>query len=154
MYTFLMFSNDYTILYNQLFIQYLINSQNRYYVALQHSLGEIPHCLPHTEISKHLLRATQDGIKLVSSIKVFNMLAHATLRQTSPAPDLDRLVSNFVRHASAAHLQETDRAGEVLCLLGVGHIAHLVGYCFEPGLVCFNQSNHFGEPGMVRFDTG
>lgn len=39
----------------------------------------------------------------------------------------------------------------MLRLLLVGHVAHLVGDCFEPGLVGFDESNHFGESERISF---
>lgn len=58
--------------------------------------------------------------------------------------------------AGDAHLEEADGAGEVEGLLLVGHVAHLVGDCFEPGLVGFDEGNHLGEPRerkLVRYSA-
>lgn len=73
------------------------------------------------------------------------MFAHAGLGETSAAPDLDGLVGDVVGGAGHAHFEEADGAGEVLGLEVVGHVAHLVGDGFEPGLVGFDEGDHFGD---------
>lgn len=113
---------------------------------LQHSLGEVLHRLSHTQIAENLLGATKDGIELVRPVEYLDVLAHAGLGQTATTPDLDGLVGDFVGDTGDAHLEETDGAGEVDGLLLVGHVAHLVGDCFEPGLVGLDEGNHLGEP--------
>lgn len=117
------------------------------YLPLQHSLGEVLHRLPHAQITENLLSTTKDSIELVRSVETLNVLAHAGLGQATATPDLDGLVGDFVGGAGDAHLEETDGAGEVDGLLLVGHVAHLVGDCFEPGLVGLDEGNHLGEPG-------
>lgn len=117
---------------------------------LQHSLGEILHCLSHAQIAENLLGTTKDGIELVRAVEDLDVLAHTGLGQAAAAPDLDGLVGDFVGGAGDAHLEEANGAGEVEGLLLVGHVAHLVGDCFEPGLVGFDEGNHLGEPREVK----
>lgn len=73
-------------------------------------------------------------------------LAHTGLGNSTTTPDLDGLVGDLVGGAGGAHLEQTGGTGEVLGLLAVGHVAHLVGDGFEPGLVSFDEGDHLGEP--------
>lgn len=126
---------------NHLLVESILKKIN----GLQLLLGHEFHSLSHTKITKHLLRTTQNGIKLVPPIKVLDITTHTRLRQSTTTPDLHSLVGNLVGHARTAHFQETDGATQVLGLLRVGHVAHLVGDGFEPGLVGFDEGDHFGQ---------
>lgn len=87
----------------------------------------------------------QDGVKLVRAVEVLDDAAHARLREPAPAPDLHGLVGDLVRGARAAHLEQGDGPREVPGLLGVGHLALLVGDGLEPGLVGLDEGDHLGE---------
>lgn len=122
-------------------------------LSLQHRLGEAAHGLSDTEIAKDLLGTTENGIELVCSVKDLDMLAHAGLCQGTTTPDLDGLVGNLVSGAGDVHLEQADRASKVLGLLLVGHVAHLVGDGFQPGLVGLDEGNHLGEPEDTEVST-
>lgn len=47
--------------------------------------------------------------------------------------------------ARGAHLEEADGPSEVAGLLGVGHVAHLVGDGLEVGLVELDEGDHLCE---------
>lgn len=112
---------------------------------LQHRLWKVLHGLPDAEVAEDLLRAAEDGVELVGAVEVLNVLAHAGLGEAAAAPDLDGLVGDLVGDAGDAHLEEADGAGEVQGLLLVGHVAHLVGDCLEPGLVRLDEGDELGE---------
>ena len=116
-----------------------------WYPKLQHSLGELLHRLPDTQISQDLLRTTQDGIELVRPVEHFDDLAHARLGDTTASEDVGGVVSNLLCGVGGVRLEQTDRTTQVGGLFGVGHVAHLVGDRFEPGLVGFTEGDHPGE---------
>lgn len=78
-----------------------------------------------------------------------NNLAHARLRDTAASENVGRVVGDFLRGVRGEGLEEADGAAQVGGLFGVGHVAHLVGDLFEPGLVGFAEGDHSGQPGYL-----
>lgn len=116
----------------------------------QHRLGEILHRLPDAQVRQDLLRAAQDGIELDRAVEHLDDPAHARLRQSATAEDVDRLGCDLVGRAGRVRLEQADGAAEVPGLLRVAHVAHLVGDGLEPGLVGFADGDHSGESGGQR----
>lgn len=75
----------------------------------------------------------------------FNDLTHAALRDTAATEDVGRVVGNLLGSSGGMRLEQTDRSAQVGGLLGVGHVAHLVGDGFQPGLVGLGERDHAGE---------
>ncbi|KAI3481623.1 hypothetical protein L1887_55848 [Cichorium endivia] len=108
-------------------------------------LGHHPERLSDAEISEHLLGATEDGIKLVGAVEHLDKLAHTRLCEAAAAKYLDGAVGDLVRDARGPRLEQADLAGEELGLLGVGHLAHLVGHVFEPVLCGLDERDHLRQ---------
>lgn len=115
---------------------------NRGEIKLQHSLRELLHSLPHTQIRQNLLGTAEDGIELISAVEHLDDLAHAGLGDTAASKDIGGVVGNLLCRSRSVRLQETDRSAQVGGLLRVGHVAHLVGNRFEPSLVGFAERDH------------
>lgn len=94
---------------------------------LQHRLREFLHRLPHTKISEDLLCATQDSIELVSAVEHFNDLAHTGLGNATTSEDVGGMVGNFMRRLGSERFEQTNGTTQVGSLLGICHVAHLVG---------------------------
>lgn len=121
--------------------------------CLQHALREILKRLPHTQVSQNLLRTAQDRIELVRAVELLDHASHARLCQTATSKDIDCLVGNLVCGPCGEGLQQANGSAEMLGLLCVGHVGHLVGDGFEPGLVGFDVGDHFGESVEVVSDV-
>lgn len=76
-----------------------------------------------------------------------NHLTHTALREATATEDVGRVVGNLLGGTGGVRLEETDGSAEVGGLLGVGHVAHLVGDGLDPGLVGFGEGDHAGESG-------
>jgi hypothetical protein len=115
------------------------------WTLLQHAFREVLIRLPHTEIPQNLLRSAQNRIKLVRAVELLDHASHTRLRQSAAAENIDGFVSDVVRGAGGVGLEEADGATKEFGLLGVGHVGHLISDGFEPGLVGFNEGDHFRE---------
>jgi hypothetical protein len=113
--------------------------------TLQPGLGKVAHGLSYTEVSEDVLSSAKDGVEAVRPVEHFDVLAHAGLRQTATAPDLDGVVGNVLGGARTAELEQANRASQVLGLLLVGHVTHLIGDGLEPRLVGLDECEHLGE---------
>lgn len=76
-------------------------------------------------------------------------LAHTRLGDTATAEDIGGVVRNLLRGVGGVRLQQADGAAQVGGLLGVAHVAHLVGDGFEPGLVGLAEGDHAREPARL-----
>lgn len=101
--------------------------------------------MPYTQVTEHLLGATEDGVELVRAVEHFNDAAHAGLGEAAAAKDLDRLVGDLVGGARGGHFEQADGAAEVARLLLVRHVAHLVRDGLEPRLVRLDEGDHLGQ---------
>ena len=73
-----------------------IQSEVHGYLNLQHSLRELLHSLPDTQIGQYLLSATEDSIELVSTMEHLNDLTHTSLSDTATTEDVSCLLGNFL----------------------------------------------------------
>lgn len=74
-----------------------------------------------------------------------NDLAHAALRETTTTKNVGRVIGNLLRGAGGVRLEQADGSAEVGGLLGIGHVAHLVGDGFDPRLAGFGEGDHAGD---------
>lgn len=124
---------------------------------LQHRLREVLHRLSHAEVRQNLLSSTQNSIKLVRAVEHLDDPAHTSLGQSTSSEDVGGVVGDLVCGPSSMRLEETDGSAHVFSLLGITHVAHLVGDGFEPGLVGLGEGDHPGEPEteqLVSSDRG
>lgn len=117
---------------------------------LKHGFGEVLNSLSNTQIGQNLLCTSKDGIEFVAPVEVFNNLTHTGLSQTTTTEDVGCRTGDFAGTLGRVGFKKGDGAGEMFGLLCVAHLAHLVGEGFEPGLVCFDLGDHFGESIKLR----
>lgn len=79
-------------------------------IHLQHTLREVLIRLPNPQIPQNLLRSTKNRIKLVRAMELLDDTAHARLRESASAEDVDGLVGDLVRGARREGLEEADGA--------------------------------------------
>jgi hypothetical protein len=82
-------------------------------------LRDTPDGLPHSEVSKHILRTTQQSVKRYRSVIVLDEPTHARTRDPSATKQLDGVPCRILRGACGVRLKEGDLAHEFDGLLFV-----------------------------------
>jgi len=67
--------------------------------SLQHTLGEVLHRLPYTQVAENLLGTSKNSIKLICAVELLNHPAHTTLRNSATSEDVDGFICDFVCRA-------------------------------------------------------
>lgn len=80
--------------------------------------------------------------ELVCPVELFNNASHACLGDSSSAKDVCGVIRNLMSTSRGKGLEKPDRTAEVFRLVFVGHMAHLVGDLFKPGLCCLDETYH------------